>query len=839
VVSGFWFLIYSRDSLTRNQKPQTRNPFLGGMMDTLLQDIRYAFRMLAKKPGFTIAAVLAVSIGIGANTAIFSVVNAVLLRSLPYKDPDRLAVIFSNKQGAIKGSGSASYLDAVDWKKQSQSFEEMAVFHHTRYTLSGSGEPESIDGARAAAEFFPLLGVEAIEGRTFRPEEDKPGAQRVVVISHGLWQRRFGGDAGIIGQTLTLNGDGYTVVGVLPPNFKFPIEVAEAEMWSPAVHDGEVAEQRGAHYLKVIGRLKPGVSVGEAQAEMDGIAARLEQQYPDANTGRIVNLSPLYEHLVGSIRRALFILLGAVGLVLLIACSNVANLMLARAASRAKEIAIRTALGASRGRVVRQLLTESLILAIIGGGAGLLLALWGIEVLIALGPADIPRLDDISIDGPVLWFTFAASILTGIIFGLAPALKASKPDLNESLKEGGRGTSESFNRHSLRNLLVVAQMAFTLVLLVGAGLLIKSFLKLQHVDPGFAPENVMTMKISLPSRYEENEQAAAFIKQVTERVGNMAGVESVGAISVIPLAGVNNRTSFNIKKNPFPENQEPPVEFRAVTPGYFRTMGVPILKGRAFTEQDVKGKPGAIIINDAMARQYWPDEDPVGQIMSIGVSTSENEPTEWEIVGIVGNVKHFSLDSDPVPEMYVPHAQQPWTYMTLVARSQSDPKALVAPMRSQVLAVDHDQPVSDIHTMAEVVASSIAQQRFYMLLLALFAVMALVLAAVGIFGVMSYSVTERTREIGIRMALGAQTRDVLRFVVGQGITLALIGVGMGLAGALLLTQFMTKMLYEVSAFDPLTFVAISLLLVGIALLACYIPARRATKVDPMVALRYE
>ncbi len=809
-------------------------------MDTLLQDIRYAFRMLTKKPGFTVAAVLAIALGIGANTAIFSVVNAVLLRSLPYKDSDRLTVIFSNKQGAIRGSGSASYLDAVDWKQQSQSFEEMAMFRPTDYTLTGGSEPERINGGRASAEFFPLLGVEAVEGRTFRPEEDKPGAERVAVISYELWERRFGREAGLIGQTLKLDGRGYTVIGVLPPRFRFPVEVAEAEIWSPAIHDGEVTEQRGAHYLKVIGRLKPGVSVGEAQAEMDAIAARLEQQYPDANTGRVVALSPLYEHLVGSIRRKLFYVLGAVGLVLLIACFNVANLMLARAAARSKEMAIRTALGASRKRVVRQLLTESLLLALIGGGAGLLLALWGIELLISIGPADIPRLNDIGIDGPVLWFTFGATILTGVIFGLAPALKASKPNMNESLKEGGRGTSESFSRYSLRNLLVVFQMAITLVLLVSAALLVKSFLKLQQVDPGFAaPENVMTMRISLPSRYEENEQAAAFVKQVTERIESVSGVESVGAITVLPLAGTNTRTSFNIKSRPFPENQEPPAEVRAVTPNYFRAMGVPILKGRAFTEQDVKGKPGAIIINDAMARQYWPDEDPLGQIMSVGVSVSENEPEEWQIVGIVGNVKHFSLDTEPVAEMYVPHAQQPWSFMTLVARSSSDPRSLVAPMRSQVLAVDPDQPVSNIRTMGEVVARSIAEQRFYMLLLSLFAVMALMLAAVGIFGVMSYSVTQRTREIGIRMALGAQTRDVLSYVVGQGITLALIGVGIGLAVALLATQFMTTMLYEVKAFDPVTFAVISLLLVGVALLACYIPARRATKVDPMVALRYE
>jgi putative ABC transport system permease protein len=808
-------------------------------MDTLLQDIRYAFRMLAKKPGFTLAAVLAIAIGIGANTAIFSVVNAVLLRSLPYKDPDRLTVVFSHRRDSIRGSGSAAYLDAVDWKKQTQSFEDMAMFRSTGYTLTGEGEPERIIGARVSAEFFPLLGVETIEGRAFRAEEDTPGAERVLVLGHGLWQRRFGGNASIIGQSLTLNGQSYTVIGILPPNFKFPIDVADAEMWSLVAHDGEVREQRGAHYLKVIGRLKPGISLGEAQAEMDAIAARLEQQYPAENTGRIVNLLPVYEQLVGSIRPALLILLGAVGLVLLIACSNVANLMLARAAARTKEIAIRTALGASRRRVIRQLLTESLLLAIVGGGAGLLLALWGIELLIALGPTDIPRLSDIGIDGPVLWFTFVASILTGIIFGLAPALKASKPDLNESLKEGGRGSSESFSRHSMRNLLVVSQMAFTLVLLVGAGLLVKSFLRLQQVDPGFIPENVMTMRVSLPSRYEEAGQAAAFFRQVTERIENLAGVESVGAISIDPLSGRNTRTTFNIKKRPFPENDEPPSELRAITPGYFRTMGIPILKGRDFAEQDEKGKPGAIIISDTMARKHWPDEDPVGQVISIGVSVSEDEPTEWEIVGIVSDVKHFSLDSDAVPMMYVPHAQQPWSFMTLVARSSSEPIQLASAMRSQVLSIDRDQPVSDVRTMKEIVASSIAQQRFYMLLLALFAALALVLAAVGIFGVMSYSVTERTREIGIRMALGAQTRDVLKHVVGQGMMLTFAGLVIGLVGSLLLTRFMSKMLYEVDTFDPVTFAAISLLLVSVALLACYIPARRATKVDPMVALRYE
>ncbi|HEX5736621.1 MAG TPA: ABC transporter permease [Blastocatellia bacterium] len=808
-------------------------------MDTLLQDVRYAFRMLAKKPGFTIAAVLAVALGIGANTAIFSVVNTVLLRSLPYKDPDKLTMVLSHKRDSLRGSGSAAFLDVVDWEKQSQTFEDMAVFRQMGYTLTGVGEPERITGARVSADFFPLLGVEAIEGRTFRPEEDQRGSERVVVLGHGLWQRRFGGDPSIIGQSLSLNAEGHTVIGVLPPDFKFPLDVSDAEMWTAVAHDGDLLEERGAHYLKVVGRLKPGVSINEAQLEMNEIASRLEQQYPAENTGRIVNLNPMFEHLVSGIRRTLVILLGIVGLVLLIACANVANLMLARAAARTKEIAIRTALGASRRRVVRQLLTESLILALLGGGAGLLLALWGIELLIKLGPRDIPRLDDISIDGTVLWFTAAASILTGIIFGLVPALKASKPDLNESLKEGSRGTSEGFNRYSLRNLLVVVQMALTLIPLVSAGLLVKSFLRLQQVNPGFAPENVLTMRVSLPALFDEGDKAVLFFKQATERIESIPGVESVGAVTLLPLVGSNNRASFNIKSRPYPENEEPVAEFRAVTPNYFRAMGIPVIRGRTFTEHDVKGKTGAIIINETMARRYWPGEDPLGQVMSFGVSVSDNEPDEWEIVAIVGDLKHFSLDSEAVPEMYIPHAQQPWTGMTMVARSSMDPTQLATLMRGQVLSLDRNQPVSDVRTMSEVVGRSIAQQRFYLLLFALFAVMALVLAAVGIFGVMSYSVTERTREIGIRMALGAQTRDVLRHVVGQGMLLTLAGVVIGLVGSFLLTRFMANMLYEVDAFDPVTFAAISLLLALVALIACYIPARRATRVDPMVALRYE
>jgi putative ABC transport system permease protein len=797
--------------------------------------------MLAQKPGFAAAAVLALALGIGANSAIFSVVNAVLLRSLPYEEPNQLLIVQSTRRQDSGRSGSSSYPDFADLKSQNQVFDDMAAFRSKGLTLTGAGEPERLEGARVSASFFPLLGVKTSLGRTFLPEEDKPKAERVVVISHGLWQRRFGGDANITGQSLTLDAQSYTVVGVLAAGFDFPIEIEKADVWSPLALDGQLLEQRGAHFLKVIARLKPGVSPQTAQAEITTIATSLEQQYPEDDTDRIVTLYSLYDHLVGGIRPALLVLLGAVGFVLLIACSNVANLLLARAAARQKEIAIRMALGASRGRIVRQLITESLILAFIGGGAGLLLALWGVESLIALSPANLPRLSGIGVDGWVLGFTLLISVMTGIIFGLAPALKASRPDLNDALKEGGRGSTEGFSGRRLRNLLVVSEMALALVLLISAGLLIRSFLQLQQVNAGFDPANVLTMSVQLPeSKYEQGVQVSAFFEQTLERIAALPGVESAGGVTTLPLSGNNMRTTFTVQNRPAPvPGQEPLAQLRAVTPGYFRTLRIPLLRGEEFTENYKKDRPGRIIINDTMARRFFPDEDPIGLRLSIGLGIDDNDPTAWEIVGIVGDVRHASLDAEPIPEMYVPHSQQSWPFLTLVVRSSSDPMALAGPVRSQILALDNDQPVSGIRSMEGMVSASIAQPRFYLLLLSIFAALALVLAAVGIYGVLSYSVTQRMHEIGIRMALGAKQSDVIKLVVGQGMMLALVGVAIGLVSAFVFTRLMSSMLYGVSATDPVTFAALALLLTAVALLASYIPARRATKVDPMIALRYE
>ena len=810
-------------------------------MSTLSQDIRYGVRMLTQKPGFTLAAVLALALGIGANSAIFSVVNAVLLRSLPYEEPNQLTMVLSTKRQDSRLSGSASYLDFVDWSNQNQVFERMAAFRNSGYTLTGTGEPERINGARASASFFPLLRVQAFLGRTFLPEEDKGKGERVVLLSHGLWQRRFGGDPNIVGQSLTLNANNYTVVGVLPEGFTFPIEVEKADMWTPLALDGELLEQRGAHYLKVVARLKPGVSSQTAQAEMTTIASRLEEQYPEDNTNRIVTIFPLYEQLVGGIRTALWALLGAVGFVLLIACSNVANLLLARAASRQKEIAVRMALGASRSRIVRQLITESLLLALMGGGAGLLLALWGVESLIALGPADLPRLSGVSVDGWVLSFTFLISIITGVVFGLAPALKASKPDLNEALKEGSRGSTEGFSGRRLRNLLVVSEMALALVLLIGAGLLIRSFLRLQQINPGFDPSNVLMVQVELPeSKYKDSSQVSTFFEQAIERIKALPGVESAGGVTTPPLGGSNMRTSFSVENRPAPPpGQEPLAHYRAITPDYFRALRIPILRGQGFSENYRKDSPGRIIINETMANRFWPGEDPIGQRISIGMAVDDNEPTKWEIIGIVGDVRHAALDVEPLPEMYTPHSQQSWSFLTLVVRSSSDPMALAGPVRNEILAVDKDQPVSNIRSMESLVSASVAQPRFYLLLFGIFAALALILAAVGIYGVLSYSVTQRMHEIGIRLALGAKPSDVVKLVVGQGMILAIIGVGIGLIVAFILTRLMSSLLYKVSATDPVTFAALALLLVAVALLASYIPARRATKVDPMIALRYE
>jgi putative ABC transport system permease protein len=809
-------------------------------MGLLLQDIRYGLRMLWKSPGFTLVAIFTLALGIGANSAIFSVVNAVLLRPLSFKNPDALVKVNGElrKQGVDKEP--LSYPDFVDLKAGAQSLEHVAAYNQTSGALTGEGEPERLRGANVSAELFPLLGVEPLIGRAFSAEEDRPESNPVVLLGHGLWQRRFGADPNVVGREIMLNGRSTTVLGVMPPDFNFPVQGLPRDYWSPlAPSIGKRATERGSHYLNVIAGLRPGFTPAQAAGETQSIAARLEGQYPDTNTGFSLNVISAHEELVKDVKPALLVLLGAVGFVLLIACANVANLLLARATARTKEIAIRTALGASRLRVLRQLLTESVLLSILGGSLGLLLAVWGVDLLMSASPADIPRVKEIGLDARALGFTFAVSIMTGLIFGLAPALQASKLDLNETLKEGGRGSTEGLRRNRVRSLLVVSEIALSLVLLVSAGLLIKSFMRLSEVNPGFNPDHVLTVGVSLPpAKYTEERQQAAFFRETLERLRNSPGIVSAGAVFTLPLSGSNRANSFQIAGRPTPNpGEEPEANDRVTTPDYFQAMGIPVLKGRVFTERDNSDAPPVLIVNESFAHRFFPDEDPIGKRIIVD---SERSPKGSEIIGVVGDVRHRSLDAEGGAEYYRSYLQSPERSMSLVIRTQaSDPASIAATLRGVVQQVDKDQPLSNIQTMNQLLADSVARQRFNMLLLGIFSAVALMLAAVGIFGVMNYSVSQRTHEIGIRMALGAQGRDVLRMVVGQGMILTLIGVAVGLLAAFALTRVMSNLLFGVSATDPLTFAGVSLLLAAIALVACYIPARRATKVDPMIALRYE
>jgi putative ABC transport system permease protein len=812
-------------------------------MTTLLQDLRYGIRMLLRSPGFTIVAVIALTLGIGADTAIFSVVNAVLLRPLPYDESERL--VFLSERSAVLEGMSIAYPNFLDWREQNNAFESIGVYRRQSYNLTGSSEPERLVAGQVSAELFTVLRVSAARGRVFSNDEDQPGATPVVVLSHGLWQRRLGGDPEIIGQTLTLDGRSFTVIGIMPAGFLFP---ARAELWTPV---GQLAkdpgwESRGNHPgLYAMARLNPGVTVEQARDDMEIVAANLEKQYPDSNTGNRAAITPALENVVRGIRTALLVLLSAVGFVLLIACANVANLLLARATNRQKEMAIRAALGASRMRIVRQLLTESMLLSFASGALGLLLAQLGVKLIIAVSPNSIPRSAEIGLDPRVLTFTIAVSVLTGVIFGLAPALQASKPDLNETLKDAGRGSTGG--RRILRSGLVVAEVALTMVLLIGAGLMIRSFYRLQRVDPGFAPDNLLTFSVSLPQRkYPEGQQRINFYQQLLQNLSGVPGVQSAGMATGLPLGNNGWQSGFWIEgRPPPPQGQEPLTEVAFASPGYFDTMKMTLLRGRSFTEQDVQPpappdpqrpaftRPTVTIIDEEFARRYWPDGDPVGQ-----------QITFWggkvTVVGIVRRVKMegLSTDSNRV-QSYYPYAQNPAGSMSIVLRTASDPSSLADVARQQVLAIDPDQPIYAVQTMGQIWTDSIAPDRLYLMLLGTFAAVALVLAGVGIYGVMAYSVTQRTHEIGIRMALGARQSDVLGMVVRQGLKLTAAGLVIGLGGAWLATRAMASLLFEVSATDPLTFGVISIVLAAVALAACFVPARRATKVDPMIALRYE
>ena len=801
-------------------------------MRTLWQDLRYGIRMLLQRPGFTALAVLTLAVGIGANTAIFSVVNAVILRPLPYADPDRLMLLRETKLPQFPEFAIAPG-NFLDWQSQNEVFEQLEAFRTHFYNLTGNAEPERLRAARVTAGTFSMLGIQPALGRDFLAEEDRPGNDGVALISHGLWQRRFGGDPAIVGQQMTLNGRSHTVIGVMPASLRFLDR--NAELWAPMAFTDQDRQNHGGHFINAVGRLRPGITQEQALTNLTTIAARLEQQYPDTNAGWSVKVTPLFEAAVGEMRPTLLVLLGAVALVLLIACANVANLLLARASSRHKEIAIRSALGASRWRVVRQLLTESVLLALVGGACGIVLAYWGLDLLLSLAPASLPRMRDVSLDGSALGYTLAITLLTGVIFGLAPALQSSNPDLNESLKEGGRGSTGG-PRQRVRSLLVVTEVALALVLLAGAGLMLKSFWRLQQVDPGFNPENALVVGISLPpTKYADDQQRAAFFRQLLERTAALPGVEAVGATHSMPIIS-DYLLGFVIEgRPPAAPGDEPSTNYYAVSPDYFRAMGITLVRGRSFTERDTAGAPRVAIINETFARRFFAGEDPIGKRIHV----TNGPETFREVVGIVADVRQYGLDREAPIQFYEPYLQEPFSGMSLVVRTAAEPSALSAAIRQEVFALDKDQPVASVRTLEEVLAESVARRRFSMWLLGLFGGVALLLASVGIFGVMNYTVAQRTHEIGIRLALGAQRRDILRLVVGQGMILALIGVALGLIAAFAGTRVMASMLYGVSATDPLTFTGVALLLAVVAFLACYLPARRATRVDPMVALRYE
>jgi putative ABC transport system permease protein len=829
--------------MRRSQTPFKAPPVAGGptnanIVADLLHDLRYAARLQRKNPGFTIVAIIALALGIGANTAIFSVVNTVLLRPLPYKDPERLVMVWEDatKHGYPRDTPAAA--NFVDWRDQSQVFEGMAAIADTSFNLTGSGDPERLEGRRVSANMFPLLGVDPQIGRVFTAAEDQPGAQRVVLLSYALWQRRFGGDPGIVGKALTLNGESHVVVGVMPARFQFPS--SDDQVWVPVAFTQAEAGNRNRHYLQVLARLRPGVSLAQAQSEMSTVAARLQQQYPQSNTDLGAAVQPLHEHLVGDIKPALLILLGAVGLVLLIACANVANLLLARAAVRQKEIAVRVALGAKRRRLIRQFLTESILLSTLGGIVGLGIAYGGLVVLRAFIPETISQAREISIDFKVLAFTLLVSVLTGVIFGLAPAIQATRFNQIETLKEGGRDAATGGSGKRLRSLLVMSEVAVSLVLLIGAGLLINSFMRLRNVDPGFRADNLLTMKIVLPEpKYAKFQPRAAFYTDLVQRVQSLAGVRSAAVTTNLPLYRQGNSISISIEGRPAPPpGQELIVVTRVISPGYFDTMGIPLLKGRQLTDQDTETSPNVIVISETMARRFWPGEDPVGKRLAAG---RVRTPDDWiQVVGVVKDVRQFELTADPKPQMYLSYRQAGFfAPRDLVVKTDVDPATMATTVRKAVWDIDKDQPVSNIRTMEEILAESIARQRFSMLLLAIFAGVALVLAGVGIYGVMSYSVAQRTHEIGIRMALGAQTGAVLKLAVGYGMKLVIVGIVVGLIAAFALTRVMATLLFGVTATDPATFTLISLLLIAVAALASYIPARRATKVNPIIALRYE
>jgi putative ABC transport system permease protein len=814
-------------------------------MDTFWQDLKYGIRMLAKSPGFTAIAILTLALGIGANTAIFSVVNAELIRPLPFRDSSRLVSVATSNSRTHSTAGALSYPDFLDLRSHNQVFEAMAAYTDGSFTLTGVDRPAHIVGSSVSASLFDVLGAAPELGRTFLPDEDQPH-RHAVILSHQLWTSRFAGDPHIIGRSITLDKNAYTVVGVMPASFQYPLQRQNSTLWttmSPLLESPDnspsMAQQRGAHFLRSIARLKSGVTVAQAQAGMDVIMASLSKQYPDTNKYWGARVVSEQYRMTRSIRAALFVMMIAVGFVLLIACVNVANLLLARATARTREIAIRAALGAGRNRLVKQLLTESLLLSLVAGGLGLLLALWGSEILVRMSPEQLPRVSEIQVDGVVMAFTLGIALLTGLLFGLAPAMHVSHSNIVDSLKEGALSTTASKARFGLRSSLVVVEMALALVLLVSAGLLIRSLARMQQVNPGFDPRNVMTASIDLPDAKYSDSQKADFFRTLIPKLAALPGIQSAAAVYPLPMGGDEIRTTFQIEGHPVSKSEEPVSSLRDVTSNYFATMRIPLLQGRDFDGRETLKSTPVVIINEALARQFFPGESPLGKHIKPGISAGADEPLMREIVGVIGNVKFTDLTTEFMPESYIPSAQLPFGSMTLVARSTQDPHSVAQMITGTVQSMDSDMPTYSSKTVEEYLDGTLSVPRFNTALLAIFSGLAMLLTAVGLYGVISYSVAQRTHEIGIRMALGAKPKDMLRLIVGQGLRLGLIGVGIGFAIALGLTHFLSSLLFGVTATDPLSFASVIFLLLVVVLLACYVPARRAMRVDPVIALRHE
>lgn len=796
----------------------------------MLEDLTYALRTLAQRPGFTTVAVLTLGLGIGANTAIFSVVNGVLLQPLPYPGPEKLVRLYGVTVGE-EGLGNLSPLDFLDLRAMSRSLDGVSAFANRRYTWVGSGDPVQLDGIRVTPGYFEVAGLAPAQGRGFSRSDGVPGAPSVVVLSHRLWQSAFGGDPAVVGSTIAFEEESAAVVGIAAASFVAPgYGSGGPTFWTNFRIDPE-RHGRGGHWVRAVGRLSGDASVEQAQAELTALMSTLEERYPDTNAGEGVAVVPLLDASIGDVRPMLLVLLGAVGFVLLIACSNVANLFLARAVGRAREVAIRAALGAGRGRLVRQLLTESAVLALLGGAFGLALAVWGVDALLALSPGDLPRLENVAVDGQVLAFALGLSLLTGVLFGLVPAIRISSTDLNHSLKEGGRGAGDTGHQRE-RHVLVVVQVALALILLTGAGLLSRSFRQLLQVDPGFRADGVLSLRVTLPASRYEPPARVAFYRDAVERLSAVPGVESVGIVNALPLSDNWSCDGFGLDDRPrFEPGDQVCAEARWATPGYFEAMRIPLVDGRMLDERDGSEKERSILINRTMARRFWPEGSPIGRRLTWRVGW-------WTIVGVVGDVKHFGLDRDARSEVYMPHgpgAEQRAMFFAL--RSTTTPDSLVGTVRHELAELDARLPLTHLSTMEQAVSGSLAQRRFNLLLLLAFAGVALVLALIGVFGVMSYTVNQRVREIGLRVALGARGADIYRMVLRQGLLLAAAGIACGLVGAAFLSRFLTTMLFGIQATDPPTFVAVPLLQALVVAIACLLPARRATRIDPLTALR--